>query len=125
VIAEADGERMLVFRQASGTLCFDFGGVGICDWEEEHLFAEGPVALFGPTILHDGRFRLWGLTLATVERVELTFADGTTTGVPAKGAFGIALHPDSRPRTLIAYGKNGRKLTTIDVTRRWALRPAL
>jgi hypothetical protein len=125
VLAEADGERMIVFRQESGALCFEFGGVGICDWQEEHLFADGPVALFGPTVPHDGRFRLWGLTLATVERVEVRFGDGTVERVRANGGFGIALDPDSEPQTLVAYGAGGRELATIDLRERWERRPGL
>jgi hypothetical protein len=126
VLAEADGERMLVFRQESGTLCFDLGGhVGLCGFGEEHLFADGPVALLGPTAAADGRFRLWGLTLATVDRVEVTFADRPSVRVASNGAFGVALDPDNEPEKLVAYGADGRVLATIDLTERWKHGPAL
>ena len=127
VIAEAGGERMLVYRQQSGTLCFDLGGhVGICGFSEEDLFAEHPVALLGPTAPgQDGRFRLWGLALASVKRVEVVFADAPAIRMPVDGAFGIGLTPTSRPQELVAYGEGGRRLASLDLTERWEHRPAL
>lgn len=126
VVAEADGEQMLVYRQASGTLCFEFGDVGICDWTEEDLFADQPVALFGPTLQGESdHFRLWGLTLASVAHVELTFADGPPVRVRSDGAFGIAIDPTRMPKTLVAYDRGGRVVTTLDISERWARRPAL
>lgn len=127
VIAEVDGERLLVYRQHSGTLCFDLGGhVGICDFTEQDLFAEQPVALLGPTPPgKSGRFRLWGLALASVKRVEVTFADAPPVSVPVDGAFGIALDPTSSPQQLAAYDEEGRRLATLDLTDRWQHRPTL
>ncbi len=126
VIAQVDGQKMLVFRQSSGALCFDFGGIGVCDMKEADLFAKQPVALFGPTNGGtSGRFQLWGLTLATVARVELRFADAPPVHVPAAGAFGIALERDASPTMLIAYDAAGRIVGELPVSERWALRPAL
>jgi hypothetical protein len=53
------------------------------------------------------------------------FADGTSTRVLANGAFGIALEPASSPQELVAYGEDGRRLATLDLTERWQQRPAL
>ena len=126
VIAEVDNQKMLAFRQSSGALCFDFGGVGICDMKEADLFAEQPVALFGPTKTGaSGRFQLWGLTLATVASVELRFADAPPVRTPSTGAFGIALEPDARPTTLVAYDAAGRVVAELPVSERWSRRPAL
>lgn len=126
VIAEVDGQKMLAFRQNSGALCFDFGGIGICDMKEADLFAEQPVALFGPTkVGASGRFQLWGLTLATVASVELRFADAPPVRVSSVGAFGIALEPDARPTTLNAYDVAGRVVAELPVSERWSRRPAL
>jgi hypothetical protein len=126
VIAEVDGQRMLVFRQTSGALCFDFGGIGICDMKEADLFAEQSVALFGPTkVGASGRFQLWGLTLATVASVELRFADAPPVLVSSGGAFGIALEPDANPTTLLAYDAAGRVVAELPVSERWSRRPAL
>lgn len=126
VIAEVDGQKMLVFRQSSGSLCFDFGGVGICAMKEAELFAEHPVALFGPTKKGaSGRYQLWGLSLATVASVELRFEDARPFRIPSTGAFGIALEPDARPTTLIAYDAAGRVVTELPVSDRWSRRPAL
>jgi len=127
VIAEVDGERMLVYRQQGGTLCFDLGGrVGICDFTENDLFAEQPVALLGPTPpAKGGRFHLWGLALASVKRVEVTFSQAPPVNVPVEGAFGIALDSTSSPQELVAYGEGGRRLATLDLTERWQHRPTL
>ena len=126
VIAQVDGQKMVVFRQRSGALCFDFGGIGICDMKEADLFAEQPVALFGPTKGGtSGRFQLWGLTLATVASVELRFADIPAVRVPVAGAFGIALERDASPMMLVAYDAVGRVVGELPVSERWARRPAL
>jgi hypothetical protein len=127
VIAEVDGQKMLVFRQSSGALCFGFGfGIGICDMKEADLFAKQPVALFGPTQPGaSGRFQLWGLTLATVASVELRFADAPPVRTPSTGAFGITLEPDASPTTLIAYDAAGRVVAELPVSERWSRRPAL
>lgn len=127
VLAEVEGQEMFVFRQASGSLCFEFGGVGICNATEEDLFGDDPVALFGPTLPTTGtdRFRLWGLALASVERVEVTFSDAPPRSVPVHEAFGIALDATSSPETLVVYGANDVRLATLDLTWRWRQRPAL
>ncbi|MBA3426589.1 MAG: hypothetical protein H0U04_19100 [Rubrobacter sp.] len=126
VIAEVDGQKMLVFRQRSGALCFDFGGIGMCDMTEQSLFGEQPMALFGPIKGGTtGRFQLWGLTLATVASVELRFADAPPIRVPADGAFGIALEPDASPTTLIAHDRTGKIIGQLPVADRWARRPSL
>ena len=126
VIAEVDGQKLLAFRQHSGALCFDFGGIGVCDMSEADLFAEQPVALFGPTkVGASGHFQLWGLTLATVASVQLRFADAPPVRVDAAGAFGIALEPDARPTLLVAYDAEGRIVGELPVSERWARRPAL
>lgn len=126
VIAQAGGERLLVFRQAGGALCFDFGGVGVCDAPEQDLFADGPVALFGPTAASDGeRFVLWGLTLASVDSVELVLAEGASIRTTGNGAFGIAIGGTRAPVRLLAYDAGGNRVADIDVRQRWARRPAL
>ena len=126
VIAEVDGQKLLTFRQRSGPLCFDFGGIGICDVTEADLFAEQPVALFGPTkVGTNGRFQLWGLTLATVASVELRFSDSPPVRTPSAGAFGLALEPDSNPTMLIAYDAAGWVVAELSVSERWSRRPAL
>lgn len=126
VIAQVDGQKMVVFRQRSGALCFDFGGIGVCDMKEADLFAEQPVALFGPTKGGTSdRFQLWGLTLATVAAVELKFADAPAVRVQAAGAFGIAVDPDANPTLLVAYDAGGRIVGELPVSERWARRPAL
>jgi len=126
VIAEVDGQKLLVFRARSGALCFDFGGIGMCSSSERGLFGEQPVALFGPIKGGaTGRFQLWGLPLATVASVELRFADAPPIRGPADGAFGIALEPDASPTTLIAYDDAGKVIAEIPVAERWARRPSL
>lgn len=126
VIAQVDGQKMVVFRQSSGALCFDFGGIGLCDMKEADLFAKQPVALFGPTkVGTSDRFQLWGLTLATVASVELRFADAPAVRVQAAGAFGIAVDPDANPTLLVAYDAGGRIVGELPVSERWARRPAL
>lgn len=131
VLAEAGGQTMLVFRQASGTLCFDFGGIGICDAPEKELFAGGPVSLFGPTTGPDAdtrnaaRLVIWGLALVSVQRVEVTFADAPPLSIPVHQAFGIDLDATADPETLIVYGPENVRLATLDLTWRWQRRPAL
>lgn len=126
VLAAAGDQELLAFRQASGALCFDFGGVGVCDMSDADLFADAPVALFGPTKSgNSGRFQLWGLTLASVVSVELSFADAPSVRVRSNGAFGIALDPDARPSTLTAFDAAGQIVVELSVTDRWSRRPAL
>lgn len=126
VIAEVDGQKMLVFRQRSGTLCFDFGGIGMCNMTEQGLFGEQPVAVFGPIKGGTtGRFQLWGLTLATVTSVELRFSDAPPIRVPADGAFGIALEPDASPTMLVARDGSGQIVGELPIADRWARRPSL
>jgi hypothetical protein len=127
VIASVDGERMYVYRQQSGSLCFDLGGhVGVCDFTEQDLFADQPVAILGPTVAaRSGRFHLWGLALASVKRVEATFADAPPVRVSVHGAFGVALDPESKPQELTVYDADGRELATLDLTERWQHRPTL
>jgi N-acyl homoserine lactone hydrolase len=80
--------------------------------------AEQPVALFGPTrVGANGRFQLWGLTLAMVANVELRFADEPPVHIPSAGAFGIALEPagaDLDPR-LRPLSKQDFDLAGIDI----------
>lgn len=98
----------------------------ICDWHEDDLFDDGPVALFGPPApTGESRFFLWGLTLAAVTHVELAFADGARERVRSDGAFGIAIEPVSSPVELLARDARGRPVAEIDLRDRWSHRPAL
>lgn len=127
VVAEADGERLLAFRQESGAICFDFGShVGICDFTAANLFDNGPVALFGPTGPDEGGgFRLWGLALQSIERVEIELADGSVRTVPVSSGFGVRLDADQQPLELRAYAEGPDPVQRIDLRERWSSRPAL
>lgn len=126
VLAEAGGAKLLAFRQSGGALCFDVGGIGICDATERDLFGEQPLALLGPTKGRSpGEFELWGLTLASVAAVEVRFAGAAPVRVETDGAFGLTLNESSPPTTIAALDEQGTVLAELDLAERWKLRPVL
>jgi hypothetical protein len=135
VLARSGDEELLAYRTQSGDVCFDFDNrVGICIPPDEEgggadSFFDGefegkPVTLWGPTHRDSaGRWVLWGIALDAVARVELRYADGSSTAASGRNGFIVRADPARTPAKVVALDDIGRELALIDVRERFSLAP--
>jgi hypothetical protein len=115
VLAEADGDELVVLRQG------DRVTLGVAAFNETTSVKDLRKQLSGQRIrlLAPGRFvadgrhdlrPIFGLVSASVTRIQLDYVDGTT---PASqdhldGAFGFTIQANRRPSSLTGYDETGR-----------------
>ena len=126
VVARDRGERLIAYRAPSGAVCFQFGDhVGVCTpYDKDSLFRGSSLVVWGPTHRDErGRWVLWGLALDVVARVELRYEDGPASGAQVRNGFVLRADRARRPTELVAFDRQGRKLTAIDVRERFRHAP--
>jgi hypothetical protein len=126
ILAQSGGERLYAYRTPSGAVCLAFGNhAAECDGDASwwrSLFDRHAVALFGPApAASAGTAVAWGVAAASVRRVELRYADGSTeTAAVTNGGFVLQAESTKGPRTIVALDSRGKALESQDVQgRQW------
>lgn len=119
VIAEADGYRLVAYRENDGTLGFDLGntGVGLGGTRAENL-GEHAIYVLGPGAVEHadehGHVPLFGISAKTVKTIELTYASGPALRVTrVSGGFVLLAEPARSPKAVIGYDADGRRLERV------------
>jgi hypothetical protein len=115
VLAEADGDQLVALRQGQSI------SLGVAGFSQTSSVDDLRRELAGQQIrlLAPGRFvpnghhdlrPIFGLVSASVTRIQLDYADGTTPATQdhLEGAFGLTIQTNRRPLSLTGYDEKGR-----------------
>jgi hypothetical protein len=121
ILATADGSSLYAYRDASGDICFGYGGhVSDCDgdaawWRARFGSHQAVVLSTNPTSA--GTVALYGIATQAAARVELRSAESLlATAAVTNGGFVISVPAGSAPTTLVVMGAGSTTLDSLDVS---------
>jgi hypothetical protein len=125
VLATRNGASLYAYRDASGDICFGYGGhVSDCDgdaawWRARFGSHQAVVLSTNPTSA--GAVALYGIATRAAARVALRSADSLLATAPVtNGGFVVSVPAGSAPTTLVITDAGGATLDSLDVsTNQW------